>query len=185
MGIRLAMWSSYLEPLQFGFRNGVGLCDDWDNIDFGIELLHTHQIQRFEPVASWADEVQANVYAAIVACGQWSFDFQLLLQISLELGINVIDDCFEWIVFVYLIAVADRIANCQLQTNAALLQFVRVWLQFHIWQSVRTWHRLEARIEQCVHQCRFAQTRFTCMDRDTLISLITVHIFLAWIHLKW
>lgn len=164
--------ASYLESLQFGLRNGVGLCNDRNNIDFGIEFLHADQIQRFESVPSWTDEVQANVYTTVMARGQRSFNFQLLLQIGLKLGINVIDHCFERIIFVDLIAIADRIAYRQLESNAALLQLIRVRFQFHIRQCMRTRCRFEARIEQCVHQCRFTQTRFACIIQNTLDLLV-------------
>lgn len=159
---------SYLKSLQFGLRDGVGFCNNRNNIDFGVEFLHADQIQRFESVSSWTDEVQANVYTTVMARGQWSFNFQLLLQIGLELGINVIDNRFERIIFVDLIAVADRIAYRQLESNATLLQLIRVRFQFHIRQCMGTRCRLEARIEQCVHQCRLTQTRLTCIIQNTL-----------------
>lgn len=53
--------------------------------------------------------------AAVVVRGQRAFDFQLLLQIIFELGIDVIDDRLEAVFFVYLIAVTDCVANCQLK----------------------------------------------------------------------
>lgn len=151
---------AHLETRQLRFGDGVRLGDDRNDVDFRVELLHAHQIERLQPVPGRADEVQTDVDAAVVARRQRPIDLQLLLQVGLELGVDVVDDRLERVVFVDLVAVADCVAYGQLETDAALLQLVRVRLQLDVRQSVRARRRLEARIEQRVHQRRLAQARF-------------------------
>lgn len=99
--------------------------------------------------------------AAVVTGRQRSLDLQLLLQIRLKLRIDIVDDCLKRIVLVDLIAIADSVADGQLQTNGLLLQLISVRLELNIRQRMRTGHRLEAGVEQCVHQGGLAETRFT------------------------
>lgn len=54
---------------------------------------------------------------------------------------------------------ANSDKNCHyLQLHVALLQFVRVGLEFYVWQIVRGRGGLEIGVEQRVHQGRLAQT---------------------------
>lgn len=159
--IKLFVSFSHLEFLQLGLGNRVSFGNDGNNVDLGVQLLHAHQIQRFQAVASGADEVQADVDAAVVIRRQRAFDLQFLLKIRFELCVEVVDDSFEGIVLVDLVTVADGVADRQLQTNVALLQLVGLCLQFHSWQRVRTGGGLEVGVEQRVHQRAFAQTSLT------------------------
>lgn len=121
------------EALQFGLRNGVGLCNDRYDIDFGVQFFHAHQIQWFQTMAGGTNEIQANMDATIVAARQRTLNFQFLLQIRFKLWIDVVNDGLEWIILVDLIAVADRIANGQFQADTTLLQLVGVRFKFDIW----------------------------------------------------
>lgn len=47
----------YLEALQFCFGNRIGLRNDRNNINFGIEFFHTHQIQRFQTMPRWTNKI--------------------------------------------------------------------------------------------------------------------------------
>jgi hypothetical protein len=68
-------------------------------------------------VTGGADKVQTNMYPRIVVRVQNTFDFQLFLQVRFELVVYVIDDSVVAFFFVYLIAVSDRIHDCQLKNN--------------------------------------------------------------------
>ena len=54
---------------------------DWD-ANLGIQLLHSHEVERFERVSSGSDEVEASVSATVVIRVQAPFDLQFLLEIS-------------------------------------------------------------------------------------------------------
>lgn len=106
------------------------------------------------------NEVQANVNATVMARRQRSLDLQLLLQVRLELCVDIVDDRLERIVLVDLIAIADGVADRQLESDGLLLQLVGVRLELDVGQRMGTGHRFEARVEQRVHQRRLAETRF-------------------------
>lgn len=67
------------------------------------------------PMSCRTDEVQANVDSRIVISMQCSFDFQLLLQKSFELRVDVIDDGVIAVLFINLITVANSIDDGELQ----------------------------------------------------------------------
>jgi len=151
-----------LESLQLNLGNGVRLGDHRNDVHLAVQLLHAHQIQRLESVPGGADEVQADVDAAVVARHQRSLDLQLLLQIVLELGVDVVDHRFERVVLVDLVAIAHCVTDGQLESHIALLQLVGVSLQLDAGQGMGTWCGLEAGVKQRVHQRRLAQSSFAC-----------------------
>lgn len=55
-----------LELLALLKRKGVGLCDDWDNVDGLAQLLEDDNIDRLETVARRRDEVEAAVNAGVL-----------------------------------------------------------------------------------------------------------------------
>lgn len=75
-------------------------------------------------MTGWTDEVQANVDATVMVGRQRTFNLEFLLQVSLKLRVEMIDNGFERVVFVDLVAVADGVANSKLQSNVAFLQLV-------------------------------------------------------------
>lgn len=108
-----------LEFLQLRFGNCVSFCDNRYDVDLGVQFLHTDEIDRFEPVSGGADKVQTHVDSGIVVRSQVSFNFQLFLQISFKLCVNVINDGLEGVLFVNLVTVADGIDDSQLQSKRA------------------------------------------------------------------
>ena len=56
---------------------------------------------------------------------QWqaTFNFQFFLKISLELGVDVVDYCFETIFLVNLVTVAHSVNNGQLENFTKRIQF--------------------------------------------------------------
>lgn len=75
-------------------------------------------------MASGADEVQADVDATVVECGEGALDLELLLQERLELTVDVVDDRLERVVLVDLVAVADGIADGQLGQGGEQMNIV-------------------------------------------------------------
>lgn len=126
-------------------------------------------------MTGWTDEVQANVDATIVVGRQRTFNFEFLLQVSLKLRVEMIDNGFERVVFVDLVAVADGVANSKLQSNVAFLQLVGLSLQFDHWQRVGTRGRLEVRVEQRVHEGAFAEPSLA--DAENVEDESILHTF--------
>lgn len=50
-----------LELDEVGWRKGVSLGDNWNEVDTSTQALHDFNVERLKSVASWADEVQAGV----------------------------------------------------------------------------------------------------------------------------
>ena len=61
-----------------------------------------------------ADEVNTGVDARVVVGREGPLDLELLLQVVLELGVDVVDDGLEAVLLVDLVPVADRVAKRQL-----------------------------------------------------------------------
>ena len=57
-----------------------------------VQLLHGDQVQGLEGVARGGDEVEADVDTRVVVVKQRPLDLQLLLQIVLKLGVDVVHD---------------------------------------------------------------------------------------------
>jgi len=82
-------------------------------------------------VARRADEVEADMDAAVVVHGEVPLNLQLLLQEGLELAVDVVEDGAEAVLLVDLVAVADGVDEGELEVDVALLELVGVRLQPH------------------------------------------------------
>lgn len=77
-----------LEAGELGESEGVGLCDDGDQVDLLVELPHGGHVQHSEPMAPRRDEVEAAV-DTIVHYGL-AMKTALVLEVFLELNVDVI-----------------------------------------------------------------------------------------------
>ena len=74
-----------LEFDQLILGNGVRLGDDGYDVAPLIQLFHDHEVKCFERVARGTQKVQAHVDACVVENGKVALDFELFLQVDLEL----------------------------------------------------------------------------------------------------
>lgn len=65
------------------------------------------------PMSSWTNEIQADMNAAIMVSWQRALDFQFLLQVGFELWVDVINDGFEAVFFIYLVTIANSVHDGQ------------------------------------------------------------------------
>jgi hypothetical protein len=79
---------SGLESHNLLVRHGVSLSDDWDQVDLGMQSTHDFNVQRFQGVASWLNEVHAGMNS--VVDNVHSVDLVLGIQIRIEALLNVI-----------------------------------------------------------------------------------------------
>lgn len=54
-----------------------------------VQLLHGHQVQGLERMASGGDEVETCVDPGVMVVEERTFDLQFLLQVGLKLGIDI------------------------------------------------------------------------------------------------
>ena len=55
-----------LEHVDLLDSAGVGLPDDWDDVDLLVDLLHHLDVQGLQAVACRGDEVQTGVHSEII-----------------------------------------------------------------------------------------------------------------------
>lgn len=92
--MKTILQASYLdfELVQLSLGNSVGLGDDGNDVDLAVQFFHADEIERLKSMAGRHDEVEAGVDARIVTCRERSLDFQLFLQVRLELRIDAFYD---------------------------------------------------------------------------------------------
>jgi len=56
---------SSLERHDLLIGHGVGLGDDWNQIDLGMKSAHDLNVQRLQGMSSWLNEVNTGVYSVI------------------------------------------------------------------------------------------------------------------------
>lgn len=57
-----------------------------------VKLLHCYQVQGFQRVACWSNEVQASVDPGVMVIVQDPFYLQFFLQVGFKLSINELND---------------------------------------------------------------------------------------------
>jgi len=114
---------SVLEGLTLFQSQGVGLCNDGDNVDNLAQLLQDDDIDGLESVTSRLDEVQAAVDASILDVAV-ALGGELLAQVGRVLVLDVLDDRVPASVVVDQVAVSGSVDNVQAQTNTVLLNDV-------------------------------------------------------------
>ena len=102
---------SLLEESDLLVGEGIGLCDDRDEIDLGVQSAHHLDIEGLERVASGLDEVHAGVHA--VVNDVHAVDLVLGLQICIESLLNVLNDWPPRVVIVDKVAKARCVNNGQ------------------------------------------------------------------------
>lgn len=79
------------------------------------KLLSEMSFDKFLPMSSWTDEIEANMDPTVMVTVEGPLDLQLLLQVGFKLSVNVIDNCLETVLFVNLVSIAYSIYNRQLE----------------------------------------------------------------------
>lgn len=55
-----------------------------------VQLLHRHQVQGLEGMSGRGDEIEADVDPGVVVVKQRALNLQLLLEVVLKLGVDVV-----------------------------------------------------------------------------------------------
>jgi len=100
-----------LELSQFILGDHVRLGDHRDNIHVPVQLFHNHQVQGLQRVTGRTNKIQTAVDARVSQDAEVALDFQLLLQIGLELRVQVGAHNFVALLLVQLVAEAHRLHN--------------------------------------------------------------------------
>lgn len=96
---------------QISWAEGIGLCDNWDQVDSGAQSLHNLDVQWLQCVSGRSDEVQAGVDSQIDFID--TAGLLLLQHIRLMLIIQELDDWHPRVAVVDIVAKAGGIDNSQ------------------------------------------------------------------------
>ena len=126
-----------LEKRDLLIGQGIGLCNDRDEVDLGVQSAHHLDIERLERVAGGLDEVHAGMHA--VVDDVHAVDLVLCLQIGIESLLNILNDWSPRIIIVDKVAKARRVNNSQSQPDSILFDVCTDGLDGHgLWDDVET-----------------------------------------------
>ncbi len=98
---------------------GIGLGDDGDQVDLGVQALHDLDIQGLQGVAGGLDEEDAGMDA--VVNNVHAVDLVLGIEVGVEALLNVVDNGAPRLVVVDEVTEAGGVNDSQAQTHACLL----------------------------------------------------------------
>lgn len=112
-----------LESLALLESQGIGLCNDGDDVDNLAQLLQDDYVDGLESVTCGLDEVETAVDAGILDVAI-ALSGELLAQVGGVLVLDVLDDGVPASVVVDQVAISGSVDNVQAQTNTVLLNDV-------------------------------------------------------------
>ena len=114
---------TFLEVRNLFIGECVRLCNDWNEVDLGVEATHNLNIQRLERVASGLDEVDASMHAIIN--NVHPVNLVLGVQVRIESLLDVLDDWPPRIIVVDEVTKARGIHHSQAETDTVLFNVGR------------------------------------------------------------
>ena len=114
---------TFLEVRNLFIGECVRLCDDWDEVDLGVESTHDLHVQRLERVASGLNEVDASMHAIIN--NVHPVHLVLGVQVGIESLLDVLDDWPPRIIVVHEVTKARGIHHSQAETDTVLFNVGR------------------------------------------------------------
>lgn len=154
---------SGLESSDLLVCQSIGLGNDGDKVDLGVETLHDLNVERLQRVASGLDKEDTCVDA--VVHDVHPVDLVLSIQVSIEALLDVIRDWPPGLVVVDEVTEARGINNGQAQANTGFLDICADGLdgdslgQNVEARSLALLGRVEGSIEQSVYKGRLSETR--------------------------
>lgn len=107
-----------LERCNLLIGEGIGLGDDWDEVDFGVQPAHDFDVKRLQRVAGGLDEVDAGMNA--VVHNVHAVDLVLSVKVSIEALLDVLDNRPPRIIVVDKVTKPRSVNNRQAETHAVL-----------------------------------------------------------------
>ena len=155
---------------------GIGLGDDGDQVDLGVEALHDFNVQRLEGVAGGLDEEHAGVDA--VVNNVHAIDLVLGIQVGIKALLDVVHDGAPRLVVVDEVTETGRVDHGEAEANASLLDIGADGLDGDRLGddveagSLALLGRVERGVEQGVHEGGLSEARLACRIPIVLTSSI-------------
>lgn len=153
------------ERIDLVIRQSIGLGDDRNQVDLGVQSAHDFDIKGFEGMARRLDEVDACMHAVIH--NVHAVDLVLGIKIRVEALFNVLDYRSPRIVVIDKITETWSVYDRKTQTNTILFNIRAdglyrdsLRLDIHAWSFALFWW-VQGCIEESVDQGGFPETRFT------------------------
>lgn len=154
---------SGLESSDLLVCQSIGLGNDGNQVDLGVETLHDLNVERLQRVASGLDEEDTCVDT--VVHDVHPVDLVLSIQVSIEALLDVIRDWPPGLVVVDEVTEARGINNGQAQANTGFLDICANGLdgdslgQNVEARSLALLGRVKGSVEQSVYKGRLSETR--------------------------
>lgn len=159
------MTYSLLEQSNLLVRKSVGLGNDRNQVDLGVQPAHDLNVQRLQGVARRLDEVDARVDTVVDDVGP--VDLVLGLEVSVVSLLNVLDNRAPRVIVVHKVTKSGGVDNGQTKTDTVLLDIGADGLDGHslgddvVARGSALLGGVERGVEQCVDESRLSETRFT------------------------
>lgn len=107
-----------LELSEVHRTKGIGFGNHRNEIDTRTQAFHNFNVQRFESVSCWSDEIQASMYTKV----EFVMAARLLLlkHVRLMLIVEELDDRLPGVVVVHVVAKAGRIDHSKADCTGQL-----------------------------------------------------------------
>lgn len=157
---------SLLEQSNLLVGQSIGLRDDGDQVDLGVQAAHNLDIQRLEGVASRLNEVDTGVDAVVDNVA--AVDLVLSLEVGVETLLDVLDNRAPRVVVVDKVTEAGGIDDAQAETDTVLLNIGAGGLDGHsLGDNVgigagALLRGVEGGVEQGVDESGLSEAGFTC-----------------------
>lgn len=103
------------EGNNFFIGEGVGFGNDWDQVDFGVEVFYDFDIQGFEGVVSGLDEEDVGV--DVVVNNVYVVDFVFSIEVGVEVLFDVVDNWFLGFIVVDKVIKVRCVDDCKFEMN--------------------------------------------------------------------
>ena len=154
-----------LESGNLVVGKSVGLGDDGNEVDLGVQAAHDLDIERLERVAGGLDEVDTGVDA--VVDNVHAVDLVLGVQVCIEALLDVLNDWAPGVIVVDKVSETGSVNDSQAQANSVLLDVSADGLNVdglgcEVERRLLALLRgVERGVEQGVDQSGLSKTRFT------------------------
>jgi len=110
---------SVLESSNLLVSHGVSFCNDWDQVDLGMQSAHDLNIEWLECMSSWLNEVHTGMNS--VVNNVHSVDFVLGIEVGIKTLLDVVHNWSPRLVIVDEVTKTRGIDNSQPEAYAILL----------------------------------------------------------------
>jgi len=156
---------SLLEQSNLLVRKSIGLGNDGNQVDLGVQPAHDLNVQRLQGVARRLDEVDARVDTVVNDVG--AVDLVLGLEVGVVSLLNVLDNRAPRVIVVHKVTKSRGVDDGETKTDTVLLDIGADGLDGHslgddvVARGSALLRGVERGVEQCVDESRLSETRFT------------------------